>query len=68
MNASEAKIKTQRKVQLTKAVLDNIVKDCKSGKSNPGTVAQLVQACEDLSIPYKNKKKADLIDIIAKHA
>ena len=68
MNASEAKIKAQKKCQLSKADLDNIVKDCKSGKSNPGTVAQLKQVCQHYSIPHEGKKKADLVDIIAKNA
>ena len=68
MNVSEAKIKAQKKIQLSKADFDRIVKDCKSGKNNPGTVAHLRQVCDHFSIPHDGKKKNELVDIIAKKA
>ena len=68
MNASEAKIKSQKKTQvaqLSKIDLNNIANECKSGKTK-ATVAQLRQVCEQLSISHQGLKKAELVAIIAK--
>ena len=65
MNASEAKIKSQKKTQLSQIDMDNIANECKSGKVK-ATVAQLRQVCEQLSISHLGLKKAELVALIAK--